>query len=106
LKFGQKERSDIPEIDRSDVEAARMSSDTQVVEDTLLVEINKDGALLLSGEPVTEEELLNALIPAKMAERKIAIKPDARLAASELLVLSDTLRKAGLTSMTLIVNTP
>jgi len=129
LNFGQTGQSDVPEIDLtplinivflmlvffmlagslkpgSDVEAASMSSDTLIEEDSLLIEINRDGVLLLSGEAVTEEELLKALVPARMAERKIAVKPDARLAASELLALSDTLRKAGLTSMTLIVNSP
>lgn len=129
MNFGQTGQSDVPEIDLtplinivflmlvffmlagslkpgSDVEAASMSSDTLIEEDSLLIEINRDGVLLLSGEAVTEEELLKALVPARMAERKIAVKPDARLAASELLALSDTLRKAGLTSMTLIVNSP
>lgn len=129
MNFGQTGQSDVPEIDLtplinivflmlvffmlagslkpgSDVEAASMSSDTLIEEDSLLIEINRDGVLLLSGEAVTEEELLKALVPVRMAERKIAVKPDARLAASELLALSDTLRKAGLTSMTLIVNSP
>jgi len=91
---------------KSHVEPAKMAGDARVPNDMLVIEVDRNGYLMLSGERIERRDLPSALIPLRSADRKIAIKPDARLAADELLSLSDTLRKAGFVSMTLIVDTP
>lgn len=86
------------------IKTAEMQSATPLDEDSLVIGLALDGTLSIDGEVVALENLKAHLKRQKIANGKVAIKPDARLAASELLSVSQLLREAGFTQMTLIVD--
>ena len=86
------------------IEKAEMQSSAPVDEESLIIGLALDGSLSIGGEVIAPENLSELLKRQKLADRKVAIKPDARLAAAELLSVSQLLRDAGFTQMTLIVD--
>ncbi len=62
-----------------------------------------DGELRVGGQSI-DREVLNSLLDLKKSTSgKVAIKPDSRLAAEQLLSLTEQLREAGFLEVTLIV---
>ncbi len=86
------------------IEKAEMQSSAPVDEESLIIGLALDGSLSIEGEVIAIENLTELLKRQKLADGKVAIKPDARLAAAELLSVSQLLRDAGFTQMTLIVD--
>ena len=86
------------------IEKAEMQSSAPVDEASLIIGLALDGSLSIEGEVIAIENLTELLKRQKLADGKVAIKPDARLAAAELLSVSQLLRDAGFTQMTLIVD--
>lgn len=86
------------------IEKAEMQSSAPVDEASLIIGLALDGSLSIGGELIAIENLTELLKRQKLADGKVAIKPDARLAAAELLSVSQLLRDAGFTQMTLIVD--
>ncbi|MFK8076304.1 MAG: ExbD/TolR family protein [Granulosicoccus sp.] len=86
------------------IETAEMQSSSPVDEESLIIGLALDGTLSIEGEVIAPENLTGLLKRQKRANGKVAIKPDARLAAAQLLSLSQLLREAGFTQMILIVD--
>lgn len=86
------------------IQAAEMESAEIVEQKTLVINMARDGSLAVDGEIVARENLIQQLRTHQQSDGKISIKPDARLAAEELLSVSQLLRDAGFTQMTLIVD--
>ena len=86
------------------IEKAEMQSSALVDEESLIIGLALDGSLSIGGDVIAAENLTELLKRQKLADGKVAIKPDARLAAAELLSVSQLLRDAGFTQMTLIVD--
>lgn len=86
------------------IDTAQMQSTAPVDEDSLVIGLALDGTLSIEGDVIAPDSLAGQLKRHKLANGKVAIKPDARLAAAELLSLSQLLREAGFTQMTLIVD--
>ena len=66
---------------------------------SLVIGLALDGTLSIEGDVIAPDSLAGQLKRHKLANGKVAIKPDARLAAAELLSLSQLLREAGFTQI-------
>lgn len=71
---------------------------------TLVLEVNVSGAIMIKGELIAPSALPSLLERHQSSGGTIALKPDARLPANELIALTAQLRTAGFTQLTLLVD--
>ena len=88
------------------IEAAQVDNASAIDDDLLTIVMSVDGSLSVDGKTLDRSALTLFLEVNKDAGKKIAIKPDSRLAAEKLLALTEQLRAVGFSQVTLIVETP
>lgn len=84
--------------------AAKVDKASMLEDDPLVIVMALDGVLSVDGEQVDRQALSTLLKMTKKASGNVAIKPDSRLAAAQLLSLTEQLRESGFSQVTLIVN--
>jgi len=85
------------------IQAAEMESASAMDDDLMVIVMTHDGQLRIDGQNIDRQDLNLILETKNRATGKIAIKPDYRLPAEQLLSLSEQLRTAGIAEVTLIV---
>ncbi|MFT4730360.1 MAG: biopolymer transport protein ExbD [Granulosicoccus sp.] len=88
------------------IQTAEVDGASMIEDDLLVIVMTIDGELSVKGENI-DRQALNLLLEAKTTlAGKVAIKPDSRLAAEQLLSLTEELRESGFSEVTLIVVSP
>jgi len=91
---------------RDVIQAAEMEDASMIEDDRLVIVMTLDGEWVVQGQSI-DRQALNALLELnKSKSGKVAIKPDSRLAAEQLLSLTEQLRESGILEVTLIVESP
>ena len=95
-------------ISQSDaIQTARMQSELALDEDeVLIILVDQNASMKVLGQSVSKDQLRDKLAAQYATGGTVAIKPDARLAAEELLAVSTLMRESGFAQMTLIVDSP
>lgn len=88
------------------IEAAEMDNASVIEDEFLVIVLTLEGELIVEGRITDRQSLTSLLEINENVAGKIAIKPDARLAADQLLILTEQLRESGVAEITLIVETP
>ena len=88
------------------IKATEAEGESVVLDDLLVVVMTLNGDLLISGRQVDAQELIATLKNQQSTQGRVGIKPDSRLAAHQLLKLTERLRDAGFEEVTLIVDSP
>lgn len=88
------------------IQAAELEDTSAIEEDLLVIVMTIEGELSVDGQSV-DQQVLNSLLAINIAAfGKVAIKPDSRLPAERLLLLTEQLRDSGVSEVTLIVESP
>ncbi len=129
MNFRSDSRSSVPEIDLTplinivflmliffmlagtlkpsdNIQSAQMDGASVVQDDMLVVSIDAQGILMIDRNAIEIPALLQRLQNHSMSGGMVGIKPDARLAAEQLMAVSELLRQSGFSQMTLIVDAP
>ncbi len=129
MNFRNDSRSSVPEIDLTplinivflmliffmlagtlkpsdNIQSAQMDGGSVVQDDMLVVSIDAQGILMIERNAIEIPALLQRLQSHSMSGGMVGIKPDARLAAEQLMEVSELLRQSGFSQMTLIVDAP
>lgn len=88
------------------IQAAEVDDASMIEDDILIIVMTVEGELSVEGESIDRQALNSLLETKKSLAGKVAIKPDSRLAAEQLLSLTEQLREAGFLEVTLIVESP
>ncbi|MFT6878411.1 MAG: biopolymer transport protein ExbD [Granulosicoccus sp.] len=88
------------------IQAAEMDETSMIEGDLIVIVMTLDGELSVEGQSIDPQALDSLLETKKSASSNIAIKPDSRLAAEQLLSLTEQLRESGFSEVTLIVESP
>ena len=89
-----------------DIQPAELDDASAIEHDSLVIVMALDGALSVRGQSVEWRELAVLLDKNEATSGKVAIKPDSRLAAEQLVLMTQQLRARGITEVTLIVESP
>ena len=89
-----------------DIQPAELDDASAIEHDSLVIVMALDGALSVRGQSVEWRELAVLLDKNEASSGKVAIKPDSRLAAEQLVLMTQQLRARGITEVTLIVESP
>lgn len=91
---------------RDAIQAAEMEDASMIEEDLLVIVMSDEGELSVEGQSI-DRQALNSLLAINIAAvGKVAIKPDSRLPAERLLLLTEQLRESGISEVTLMVESP
>jgi biopolymer transport protein ExbD len=88
------------------IQAAEVDDALMIEDDLLVIVMTMDGELRVQGQSMDRQALSSLLETKESLAGKVAIKPDSRLAADQLLSLTEQLREAGFSEVTLIVESP
>lgn len=88
------------------IQAAEVNDASMIDDDLLIIVMTVDGELSVEGQRIDRQALNLLLATKKNLVGKVAIKPDSRLAAEQLLSLTEHLRESGFLEVTLIVESP
>ena len=88
------------------IQAAEMATNAKLESNLFVIVMAQNGDLSVEGQKVERQALTSLLAKTVTAPTRVAIKPDSRLAAEQLLSLSELLRTAGFAEVTLIVESP